>query len=80
MPKKATFPRDPKRKIAPSNPCCGRMRDEFKRTCDEHEARHECPDLVLDYNETIKRFGILIHDGGSSVYLINYCPWCGTKL
>ena len=25
-------------------------------------------------------FGIPIHDGGSSVIKINYCPWCGKNL
>jgi hypothetical protein len=25
-------------------------------------------------------FGIPIHDGGTSVITISYCPWCGLKL
>jgi hypothetical protein len=25
-------------------------------------------------------YGIFIHDGGSSLTLINFCPWCGSKL
>ncbi len=25
-------------------------------------------------------FGIMIHDGGSGVIQIAFCPWCGDKL
>jgi Domain of unknown function (DUF6980) len=34
--------------------------------------------------ETVKspsrEYGIIIHDGGSSHIVINYCPWCGARL
>ena len=25
-------------------------------------------------------YGVPIQDGGSSVLVMSYCPWCGTKL
>jgi hypothetical protein len=24
--------------------------------------------------------GLIVHDGGSSMVTIDYCPWCGTRL
>ncbi len=30
--------------------------------------------------ETRKKYGIPIHDGGSSYIRINFCPWCGREL
>ena len=27
-----------------------------------------------------KEYGLIIHDSGGSVVIINYCPWCGSEL
>ena len=35
---------------------------------------------MLEYNERFDEYGLIIHDGGSSALLIQFCPWCGTKL
>jgi hypothetical protein len=37
-------------------------------------------DQIMDFDEKHKEYGIPIHDGGSSVIHIKFCPWCGTKL
>jgi hypothetical protein len=51
---------------------------DLDQRCDIHPQRHECPDNIVD----IVRggYGLIVHDGGSSVIEISYCPWCGTKL
>jgi hypothetical protein len=40
----------------------------------------ECPDALVNYSEQGKDYGLIIHDGGSSVISIAFCPWCGAKL
>lgn len=38
-----------------------------------------CPDqLIGKFSDG--RYGILIHDGGSAMSVIRFCPWCGAKL
>jgi tryptophan synthase alpha chain len=49
-------------------------------TCDMHETRADCGDCIVEYWPSQDRYGILIHDGGSSMVAIAFCPWCGTKL
>lgn len=36
-------------------------------------------DIIIDFDEQSKSYGIPIHDGGSSWIQINNCPWCGSK-
>jgi hypothetical protein len=60
--------------------CCNMMADNVNRTCKLHPERHDCPDCLIDYWPSSGTYGIIIHDGGSSVIVIAYCPWCGTKL
>lgn len=38
------------------------------------------PDVPLVYNPRFREYGIRVLDGGSSVQLIGFCPWCGNKL
>lgn len=45
-----------------------------------HPDRFECPDALLHHDDRDGEYGIIIHDGGSSVITIHYCPWCGSKL
>lgn len=35
---------------------------------------------IIQYCDIFDEYGIVIHDGGNSSVLINYCPWCGKKL
>jgi hypothetical protein len=41
---------------------------------------HDCPDCLIDYWPDTQTYGLMIHDGGNSVIVISYCPWCGAKL
>lgn len=36
--------------------------------------------IPLSYNPKFREYGISVLDGGSSYLLIQYCPWCGSKL
>jgi hypothetical protein len=56
------------------------MRREVERVCEQHANRFDCPDCVMHFRPTLRDYGLLIHDGGTSVLIIRYCPWCGTKL
>ncbi|WP_420910669.1 DUF6980 family protein [Qipengyuania spongiae] len=48
--------------------------------CDQHEDRFACPDCLIHHSEKRDSYGLIIHDGGSSVITISYCPWCAVKL
>nr|WP_067736167.1 hypothetical protein [Novosphingobium naphthalenivorans] len=48
-------------------------------TCETHPDRHDCGDCLIDQDSN-GCYGIMIHDGGSSMVRINFCPWCGAKL
>jgi hypothetical protein len=56
------------------------MKDAVESVCDQHADRFDCPDALVSYSAKFDEYGIIIHDGGSSVCHISYCPWCGTKL
>ena len=60
--------------------CCDTMRRNVESVCEQHPDRHECPDALIDFWPASQTYGLLIHDGGSSVIVISYCPWCGTRL
>lgn len=49
-------------------------------TCTHHPNRRDCGDILIDRRDSDGRFGIIIHDGGSALSLIDYCPWCGAVL
>jgi hypothetical protein len=58
--------------------CCESFREDQARTCDVHQHRHDCPDALI--GRAGDGYGIYVHDGGSSVITIQFCPWCGSKL
>ena len=35
---------------------------------------------IIQYSDRFDEYGIVIHDGGNSSIIINYCPWCGKEL
>ena len=37
-------------------------------------------DRIICYWEKFREYGIPVHDGGSSMICIQYCPWCGKEL
>ena len=49
-------------------------------TCDIHSDPFDCPDNLILFDKTNKEYGLIIHDGGSSIIGISFCPWCGAKL
>ena len=60
--------------------CCAEMTEQVNRQCAEHPDRFDCPDALVDYTPKTKSYGLIVHDGGSSMIEISFCPWCGTKL
>ena len=34
----------------------------------------------MDYDSRFNEYGLIVHDGGTSVVVIAFCPWCGSKL
>jgi hypothetical protein len=54
------------------------MAYDLSQTCEMHPDRFDCPDALIAWGGF--GFGLIVHDGSSSVVEIAYCPWCGTKL
>jgi hypothetical protein len=42
--------------------------------------KFEFADQLLLYIPRFDEYGIIIHDGGNSHSVIQFCPWCGKKL
>jgi hypothetical protein len=55
--------------------CCDDMKRHLTHKCEDH-SKYECPDHLIDRWDD-GTTGIIVHDGGSSLIVINYCPWCG---
>lgn len=67
--------------MAKESYCCEMMENKLRESCPTHG--RNCPDIVmsrLTKGPGAGRFGIPVHDGGSSVVVIDYCPWCGKDL
>ena len=61
--------------------CCNPMREPLTRVCEQHVAnRFHCPDALIDYAPKFDEYSLIVHDGGSSLVPIAFCPWCGAKL
>jgi len=60
--------------------CCEEMRRQVELTCEDHPDRFGCPDCLIHYSSRDREYGIIIHDGGSAVSAILFCPWCGVRL
>ena len=58
--------------------CCDRMDFDLSQKCDLHDRRADCPDALIDIVKG--GYGLIVHDGGSSVIEIGFCPWCGARL
>ncbi|MEU9834971.1 hypothetical protein AB0D67_25850 [Streptosporangium sp. NPDC048047] len=48
--------------------------------CEDHEDPFECPDALVRFNAGFQEYGLIIHDGETSVIGIAFCPWCGSRL
>jgi hypothetical protein len=56
------------------------MADDLESKCDQHADRSECPDALVGYWPKSREYGLLVHDGASSMVVISFCPWCGADL
>jgi hypothetical protein len=59
--------------------CCDALRSALESHCTAHPDRFDCPDALVDYDAKVDEYGLIIHDGGNSVRVITFCPWCGTR-
>lgn len=64
----------------PDKLCCESMQAALQMNCNTHDDPFECPDSLIAYNAGLNQFGLIVHDGGTSVVLIRHCPWCGKAL
>lgn len=55
------------------------MQSALTVSCEQLDQYH-CPDVLIIYHEVFDEYGISIKDGGTAYSLINFCPYCGTKL
>jgi hypothetical protein len=60
--------------------CCESMDYWANYKCPEHPNIFECPDNLITFNGKSNRYGLIIHDGGSSSIEMKFCPWCGAKI
>jgi hypothetical protein len=60
-------------------PCCEALAAQLNWSCDKHASPSECPDALVGCFAD-GRFGLFVHDGGTSYVEIKYCPWCGARL
>ena len=64
----------------PERFACVHMAVRVTSVCERHTDRHDCPEALVLYNPRFDEYGIPIRDGGSSVAVIRFCPWCGIQL
>lgn len=57
------------------NYCCKKMSEFACQTKGNFNS-----DNIIYYSSQFDEYGIVIHDGGNSFIIFNYCPWCGKKL
>ena len=60
--------------------CCIEMEGYTEFHCKAHQTPYNCPDQLMAYNAKFDEYGIIIHDGGTSLIYVSFCPWCGKKL
>jgi hypothetical protein len=56
------------------------MADAVSYRCGQHPDPFDCHDCLIYYEPRFDEYGIIVHDGGSSYALIDFCPFCGKKL
>lgn len=60
--------------------CCEAMTRRVNWHCGQHDDPFACPDAVLRFNAKFQEYGLIVHDGGTAVIGIDFCPWCGQRL
>jgi hypothetical protein len=56
------------------------MRSNVESTCEQHQDRFDCPDALIHFSPEPEMYGLIVHDGGSSMIMISFCPWCAATL
>jgi hypothetical protein len=59
--------------------CCDALRERAEYRCPDHDDPFDCPDNIV-VGRPGERFGLPVHDGGTSSIKIAFCPWCGSAL
>lgn len=52
----------------------------MKHCCSEMETHLEGKEVDIVFINEFREYGISYLDGGTSMQVIYYCPWCGKKL
>ena len=60
--------------------CCEYMQYHATYRCDQHPNPFDCPDNVVIYDAESDSYYLIIHDGGSGLISIRFCPWCGSNI
>jgi hypothetical protein len=56
------------------------MSDEPPHLCEGKARVLADPNILLVYDDKLREYGIPVQDGGSSMIVIEFCPFCGAKL
>ena len=65
--------------MARARACCGMMAAQLAVARDVPDPASD-PDSLIGYFGSTGDYGIRIHDGGTSMIVIDFCPWCRTRL
>lgn len=60
--------------------CCRQMTGRLEHVCSQHPDPFECPDHLVIFAPRFREYGLIVHDGGTGVIPIRFCPWCGSTL
>ncbi|GAA2250419.1 hypothetical protein GCM10010232_42900 [Streptomyces amakusaensis] len=60
--------------------CCEAMSLRANAPCDRHGDPFACPDALIRFSAEFQEYGLIVHDGGTSIITIDFCPWCGRRL
>ncbi|MDT0449446.1 DUF6980 family protein [Streptomyces hesseae] len=63
-----------------TNHCCQAMNSHVNVLCGEHSDVYACPDTLIGFSAKFQEYGLIVHDGGTSSIIIEFCPWCGRCL
>jgi len=55
------------------------MTQDLEPVCKQHPEGWDCPDALVVHLPS-GYYGLIVHDGGASSIIINFCPWCGADL
>lgn len=60
--------------------CCNSMKEHTLLQQPNDDDVFISSDKPIYYNEIFDEYGLIVHDGGHSYIIIDFCPWCGKKL